>query len=550
MTGFVEFLIKNPLLLLFVTAALGYAVGRIKVKGASLGVAAVLFVGLFIGSFNPNLVLPEFAFTFGLAVFVYTIGLSSGAGFFASFKRGGLRDNLFILAMLLLATGLAFLIELIFALKPTVVAGVFAGSLTNTPALAGVLEAIRTSAAPEALEQMLAEPVVGYSVTYPIGVLGPIFAILLLSRLWKINYRDEAKKLQALRLVEQEIYNVTAEVAQAGAIGVPLRELMQRNKWEAVFGRINRGGDISLADGDTRLEQGDLVSVIGPPEQVDAIVAALGVPSARHLELDRTQYDFRRVFLSNPALVGRRLSDLDLPQKYDAIVTRIRRGDVDFIAGGDTVLELGDRVRVVANRERMKELGDLFGDSYKHLSEVDLLSFGLGLSFGLLLGMIPIPLPGGVTFSLGSAGGPLVVALILGALRRTGPVVWTIPYSANLTLRQLGLIMLLASVGLRSGYTFVSTFAASGGLTIFMAGAFISLTIAFVTLFVGYKILKRPFGMLTGMVASAFTQPAVLGFSLEQAKDESPNVGYALVYPVSMVGKILLAQLLLSLLSR
>jgi putative transport protein len=549
MAAIVDLLAENPLLLLFITAAIGYAVGRIKIKGASLGVAAVLFVGLFIGSFSPDLTLPEFAFTFGLAVFVYTIGLSTGAGFFASFRRGGLRDNLFTLVMLLFAAGLTAAIDVAFALKATVTAGIFAGSLTNTPALAGVLEAIRSSAPQAALEQMLAEPVVGYSVTYPVGVLGPIFAILLMSRLWKIDYRREANKLRSLRLVEQEIYNVTAEVTQPDATAAPLRELVQRNRWEAVFGRISRGGEIQLADGDTVLQRGDLVSVIGPPEQVDAIVAALGAPSTQQLELDRSRYDFRRIFVSNSALVGRRLGDLNLPQQYDAIVTRIRRGDVDFVAGGDTVLELGDRVRVVANRERMKEVSDLFGDSYKHLSEVDLLSFGLGMSLGLLLGMIPIPLPGGVTFTLGSAGGPLVVALILGALRRTGPVVWTIPYSANLTLRQIGLIMLLASVGLRSGYTFVSTFAEGGGLTIFLAGAIISLTTAFAALFVGYKLLKRPFGMLAGMVASLFTQPAVLGFSLEQARDESPNVGYALVYPVSMIGKIILAQLLLRLLS-
>jgi putative transport protein len=548
MAAIIDLLAANSLLLLFVTAALGYAVGRIKIKGAGLGVAAVLFVGLFIGSFSPDLKLPEFAFTFGLAVFVYTIGLSTGAGFFASFRRGGLRDNAFIVLMLLLAAAVTVLVDIVFALKPAVTAGIFAGSLTNTPALAGVLEAIRSSAPADTLEQMLAEPVVGYSVTYPVGVLAPIFAILLLSRLWKVDYKQEAAKLRSLRLVEQEIYNVTAQVTQPGATAAPLRELVQRNRWEAVFGRISRDGAIRLADGETVLQLGDLVSVIGPPEQVDAIVAALGAPSAEHLELDRTQYDFRRIFVSNPGLVGRRLSDLNLPQQYDAIVTRIRRGDVDFVAGGDTVLELGDRVRVVAKRDRMKEVSDLFGDSYKDLSEVDLLSFGLGMALGLLLGMVPIPL-GGVTFTLGSAGGPLVVALILGAIRRTGPVVWTIPYSANLTLRQIGLIMLLASVGLRSGYTFVSTFAEGGGLTIFVAGAIISVTTALITLFVGYKLLKRSFGMLAGMVASLFTQPAVLGFSLEQAKDESPNVGYALVYPVSMIGKIIIAQLLLRFLS-
>ncbi len=224
--------------------------------------------------------------------------------------------------------------------------------------------------------------------------------------------------------------------------------------------------------------------------------------------------------------------------------------DVDFLANANTVLELGDRVRVVAARGRMKEVSEFFGDSYKDLSEVDLLSFGLGMSLGLLLGLVPIPLPGGVTITLGSAGGPLLVALVLGALRRTGPIVWTMPYSANLTLRQLGLIMLLATVGLKSGYTFLSTFTQSGGVVIFLAGAIISTATPLLALFVGYKLLKIPFGMLTGMVASMHTQPAVLGFANEQSEDEAPNLGWSLVFPLATISKIILAQLLLSILSR
>lgn len=548
MAALIALLSKNPLLLLFITAAVGYAVGRIRIKGASLGVAAVLFVGLIIGSFSPDLKIPDFAFTFGLAVFVYTIGLSSGAGFFASFTRKGLRDNLFIATMLLLAMGLVYSAAIFFSLKSTIAGGIFAGSLTNTPALGGVLDIIRTRAPAEMVEALLNEPVVGYSVTYPMGVLGPIFAILIVSALLRINYRKEAEKLKAFNLVEQEIYNVTVRVTNQDVYGVSLRELRSRQQVPVVFGRLKRGDTITLADGDTRLQAGDLLSLVGPPEDVDRIVALLGKVDFTHLDFDRSKYDFRRMFVSHSDVVGRRIGELELPQKYDAIITRVRRGDVDFLASADTVLELGDRVRVVANRERMKEVGTLFGDSYKELSEIDLLSFGLGMCLGLLIGLIPIPLPGGVRISLGSAGGPLLVALVLGAVRRTGPIVWTIPYSANLTMRQVGLIMLLATVGLKSGYTFISTFAQSGGVTIMLVGASVSLVIPLLTLLIGYKLLRIPFGMLTGMVASLHTQPAVLGFATEQAGDESPNIGYSLVYPISMIGKIIMAQVLFSIL--
>lgn len=545
----ITLLAENPLLLLFITAAVGYAVGRIRVKGASMGVAAVLFVGLLIGSFHPDLQVPDFAFTFGLAVFVYTIGLSSGAGFLTSFTRKGVRDNLFVALILLLATGLVIAGAAAFALKPTVAAGLFAGSLTNTPALAGVLEMIRSHAPAGAVESLLSEPVVGYSVAYPMGVLGPILAIAAMRAVCRINYRREAERLQSLNLVQQDIDTVTARVTNPEVVGKSVRDLHRDGGVAVVMSRIQRGRTLLIAEGDARLEAGDLVTMVGPPANVERAAALLGDVDLTHPELDRATYDFRRMFVSRREVVGRRIRDLALPERYGAIITRVRRGDVDFTASGDTVLELGDRVRVVASRERMRDVAALFGDSYKVLSEIDLLSFGLGMSLGLLVGIIPIPLPGGVTFTLGSAGGPLLVGLVLGAVHRTGPLVWTIPYSANLTLRQIGLILFLAAVGLKSGYTFVSTFAGSGGVTILLVGAVISVVIPFLALVLGYRVLKIPYGALTGMVAALHTQPAVLGFAAEQARDESPNLGWAMVYPLAMIGKIVLAQAILTLLA-
>jgi putative transport protein len=545
----IELLAEHPILLLFVVAGLGYALGQIRVKGVRLGVAAVLFVGLGIGALDPRLTLPPIIFELGLVIFVYSIGISSGAGFFASLRGQGLRNNLFILLMLILAALLTAVAHHLLSLRATVSAGLFAGSFTNTPALASVLESIATAAPPALRDAMLTEPVVGYSVAYPMGVIGMILAVLLLQTIWKIDYVAEARALRSLHLVEQELYNRTILVTQAGATAVPLRDLRHQYSWDVVFGRIKRGDEISLATGDTRLQSGDLISIVGAPEDVDALIPAIGELTDEHLELDRSLYDYRRMFVSNPAIAGRSLAELRLPQRYGALVTRVRRGDIDLLAHGDLVLELGDRVRVLSRRKDLSELSHLFGDSYKDLSEVNLISLGVGLALGLLLGSVPIPLPGGITFKLGAAGGPLIVGLILGALRRTGPIVWTLPYSANLTLRQIGLIFLLAGIGLRSGYTFLTTFAASGGFALFLAGAVITVTIALLTLIIGYKLLHIPFALLVGMLSALQTQPAVLSFGQDQAGNDLPNVGYALVFPVATISKILFAQLLLTLLS-
>lgn len=545
----IQLLVEYPLLLLFIVSAIGYALGRLKIKGSNLGVAAVLFVGLAVGALDPRLALPEIVFELGLITFVYTIGLSSGAGFFASFRRKGLRDNLFVLAMLLFAAAVAAALHLLFQFKPTVTAGLYAGSLTNTPALAGLLDAIGSFAAPQAREALLAEPVVGYSVAYPMGVLGVILAVVITRRLWRVDYAAEVHALRHYHLAEQNLYNRTVCVTRPEVVGSSLRDLQHHHNWPVVFSRLKRGDDLRLVTGDTILQRDDLLIVIGAPGDVDAVLPQLGEPADERLVHDRSEYDHRRVFLSNPDIAGRRLGDLRLPQKHGAIVTRIRRGDIDLLAHADMMLELGDRLRVVARRENMPGISRLFGDSYRALSELNLLTFGIGLTLGLLVGLIPIPLPGGVTFRLGFAGGPLIVALVLGAIGRSGPLVWNLPYSANLTLRQMGLILLLAGIGVRSGHTFFTTFTDSGGAFLFISGAVITCTTALLTLTIGYKLLQIPFGLLVGMLAALHTQPAVLGFSLEQSGNELPNIGYALIFPIATIAKILIAQLLLTLLS-
>jgi putative transport protein len=451
-----------------------------------------------------------------------------------------------VAAVLLIAAAIVAVEAVAFNLKSTVAAGIYTGALTNTPALAQVLNYVTHSSLAQVSPSVATEPVVGYSVAYPLGVIGPILAILMMQRIWRIDYKRDAERVRDMFPIEQEIYNRTVRVMNPAAIGASLRNLSRQRGWRVVFGRVKHGDKVELAIDDRILHEGDLISVIGTPEDVDRVVNELGELATEQLDVDRSVYDFRRVFVSNPDLAGRKLADLDLPHRFGAIVTRVRRGDIELLAHGDLVLELGDRVRFVAPRDQMRAISQYFGDSYKKLSEIHLGTLGLGLALGLLIGMIPISLPGGIQFKLGEAGGPLIVALVLSALRRTGPIVWSLPYSANLTIRQLGLTVLLAGIGIRSGYTFLSTMTQAGGLTILLAGAVVSVITPLLVLWIGYRWLKLPFGVLTGVVSAVHTQPAVQAAALAQARNDLPNHGYALAFPMATITKILLAQIIVA----
>lgn len=545
-----KILIENPLLLLFMVAAVGYPLGRIKIRGSSLGVASVLFTGLAIGSLHPDLKLPEIVYVLGVALFVYTVGLANGPAFLASIKRQGLRHNLLVAGVLLFAAALTIGAQRFLHLKPALAAGMFAGSLTNTPSLAAILDIIKHTVPRDMMNRLLADPVVGYSITYPMGVIGTILSISFLQRLWNVDYAAEAKQLRGYGVATEPLKNTIIRVTRPEATGAGIEVLRRENGWDVIFGRIWHDDAVSLADPASCLALGDQIVAVGTEEELERVTGFLGEKGETGLDLDRSQFDYRRIFVSNPKLAGRKLRDLRLKENHGAIITRIRRGDNDILAAGDTILELGDRVRVITDRRRIEAVSSFFGDSYRAVSEVDILTFSLGLALGLFLGTLPIPLPGGSELRLGFAGGPLIIALVLGTLGRTGPLVWSLPYGANLTLRQIGLILFLAGVGTRAGYGFVTTFTQEGGLLLLGAGLVITCMTAVTMLWIGYRVLKIPMSLLTGMLAGLQTQSAVLGYALEQSRNELPTVGYASVYPVATITKILLAQMLLTMLMR
>lgn len=540
-----QLLSESSLLLLFLVLAVGAPLGKIKIAGVNLGIASILFTGLAFGALAPNIKLPAIVYEIGLVLFIYCIGVSSGEQFFGNLKKKGWKENVLTFGAIILVFLMVVLIGTLSSIKSSYLAGIFAGSLTNTPSLAASLEFIKASAPVALIESALAEPVVAYSVCYPMGVIGMILAIILFQKIFKTSLKANAQLTDAEKLT-----NATVVVSNDKVIGSTITELKTAYGLTVVFGRIKRGAISFLALDSMSLERGDLMTIVGKPPQIEKALSLLGTRSENNLEMDHQQLDVRRIFVSNLDLVGQSLKDLNLPHTMGIIITRIRRGDSDILPNAETTLQFGDRVRVLTGRNELAQASKFFGDSYAAQSEIDILTLGLGVAAGFFLGMIPITLPGGIILKLGIAGGPLIVALLLGSVNRIGKLVFVMPYSANNTIRQLGLVLFLAGVGTRSGYAFRETMTQSDqGINFFLIGAAITIAVGFLFLFVGHRFLRIPFPRLAGMLAGFQTQPAVLAFVNEQAKSEQPNIGYSSVFPIATLTKIIFVQILLTLLA-
>ena len=522
----------NPVLLLFVTAALGLAVGSVRVGGFSLGIAAVLFAGIAIGAIDHRLVLPDAFWVLGLALFVYVVGLMSGPGFLSALRRRGLAANGLVLGAVTAGALTAVAAHELFGLSAARATGAFAGGETNTPALAAAIEALKGR---RGFGTLAAEPIVGYSLAYPLGLVLPLLVVWLVLRRERNSGSAPVPSLVVQTVLVER---------PAGT----LEELRDRHDGSVSFGRMQHEQHLEAASAALAPAPGDLLSVVGPREQVDAVVAELGQPAPDEIELDRHDLDFRRIVVSSRDVAGRRIGELDLDTRFGASATRLRRGDLDLFADPDMLLELGDRIRIVAPPGRMKKIAAFFGDSYRALGEIDVFTFSIGIAAGLALGAISVPVGSG-HFSLGSAGGPLVVGLALGALGRTGPFVWQPPYTASLTLRQLGMVLFLAGIGLRAGPAFSSAVSQPSALLAVATGAAVTTTVLTVFMLGGTRVLHLPARTLVGVLAGMQTQPAVLAYASDEVEDERAlSLGYASVYPLAMIAKIALAQILIGIL--
>jgi len=552
MQSLISLLADNQILLLFIVIGCGYMLGNIRIFGFNLGVSAVLFSGLAIGAIDKRLAIHEYIYILGLVLFVYAIGLQSGPTFFASFNRKGVRANIFAISLLLLGALVAVMFWSLFGMSAMTVSGIFCGSLMNTPALAAAVETVNALSVgmPPAVRETLAnDPVIAYGLAYPFGVVGMLLWFYIFTRVLKIDFAAE-EQVRLKRTGSDTIMNRTFCVTNPGVIGKSIEEVMNLFPSPGfVLSRVKQEDDIVVSSPDIILNPGDLVTVVGTEESLRRAEDLFGEKAGKSLLMESAEIDYRRIIVSNHTAVGVPLHQLQLEKRFGATVTRIRRGDVDFIPDPDTTLELGDRIRVVSKNEKIIALTKYFGDSVKALSETDFLSISAGIVAGVLLGSIPVPLPNGTVFKLGYAGGPLIVALILGRLHRTGNITWTLPFNANLVLRQVGLVLFLAVIGTKAGYAFGETLK-TGGLTVIAAGAFMTTAVTVAGILIGYKYLKMSMACVMGIVSAVGTQPACLGYAVQVAQNEQPNVAYATVYPASLIAKIILAQVLISALWR
>jgi putative transport protein len=512
---------SQPILTAFLAIGLGYLVGQINIFGFSLGVGAVLFVGLAIGAFAPKAqIIGPIGLT-GLIMFLYGIGILYGRQFFEGMFGVGQKYNL--LALVACLTGLAVALALghIFGIKLGHTLGLYAGSMTSTASLQAALEVMKNK-----------DPSIGYSIAYPFGVIGPILCIYFMTRKVQPKFPAKAQRFHMGEISVGQTFSgkKIAELTDGALAGVQVT-------------MIRKSGRNVVPTPETVLSAGDAIMIVAESEEAIARTAALtGSLDPGSLASDRADLDYIRVFVGKPNVVGVPLSSLPMPAGYPTHLLHVRRYDADLVPSPDLMLEFGDRVGVLAPPSRKEEIRKHFGDTVKAAAEFSYVSLGMGMVMGVLLGLIPIPIPGVGVVTLGIGGGPLIVALVLGKLRRTGPMLWTMPLPANIVLRNFGLAMFLATVGVNAGQPFVRTVAESGFTMLFIGVAVLLTTVAIVLL-VGHYVMKIPYDDLVGVASGATGNPAILVYSTKMAPTERPDIGYAMIFPSMTLVKVLAAQI-------
>jgi len=518
---------QQPMMVLFFTIAVGYLVGEINIKGFSLGIGAVLFVALAMGWFAPKSVPNPMIGTLGLALFLYAVGVQYGRQFFIGLTSpSGRRANVMALIGVLLAGGLSLLFAKTTSITLGHAAGLFAGSGTSTPALQAAIEALRND-----------DPAVGYSVSYPFGVAGPILFLYLAF----LFLKPKTEAAGAAGLETREI-----KVSKAELFGKTLAEVTATLPPDVQISALRRADRNEAVSSSTVVAENDVLLAVGASKDIlEAVTLALGESAHGRLIKDRAHLDYLRVFVSRPAVVGRALGDLELPGQEDSVVVQLRRGDSDLLARPDLVLEFGDRVGLLANRADFSAMRKFFGDSIKGTAEFSYASLGLGMALGFLLGTIQIPVPGIGKITVGLAG-VLIVALILGRLRRTGGLNWTIPLSANLALRNLGLTLFLAQVGMSSGPKFAAT-VTQYGFEMMGMGLVVLAALILPIMILGLFVFRMPYDEVAGIVAGACGNPAILAYSNRLVPTDKPDIGYAMIFPSMTIVKILFVNVVANL---
>jgi putative transport protein len=513
----------QPILATFLAIGLGYLVGQINFGGGfSLGVGAVLFVGLAIGWFAPKAQITGPIGLTGLIMFLYGIGILYGRQFFQGMAgMAGIKSNLLALVAVVAGLLVALALGQAYGVKIGHTLGIFAGSMTSTATLQAALDVIGNK-----------DPSIGYSIAYPFGVIGPILCIYFMTRHVQPKF---PAKVQRFHMGE-----ITLGPSHAGQ---RLDEITESLPEGVQVTMVRKAGQNLVPSPDIVLASGDGMMIVGETQDSIAEAASqLGRLEPGQIVKDRSALDYIRVFVGKASMVGIPLAQLPLPAGFPAHVLHVRRYDADIIPTPDLMLEFGDRVGVLMPAERKEEIRRHFGDSVKATAEFSYVSLGLGMVLGVLIGLIPIPIPGVGTVTLGIGGGPLLVALFFGYLRRTGPMLWVMPLPANIVLRNFGLALFLASVGINAGQPFVRTVTESG-LSMLFIGAAVLLTTVVIVLLVGYYVLKIPYDDLVGIASGATGNPAILVYSTRMAPTERPDIGYAMIFPSMTIVKVIAVQI-------
>lgn len=540
--------VAHSVLILSLVIAFGIMLGKIKVAGISLGVTWILFVGIVFGHFNLNLNehLLHFLKEFGLILFVYSIGLQVGPGFFSAFKKGGLTLNVLAILVIAISVLITLILYFVTGIPITTMVGILSGAVTNTPGLGAAQQAnsdLRGIDAPEIA--------LGYAVAYPLGVIGAILALLALKYFLHVNTeREENEAEQGMgHLQELTVRPISVEIRNEAVDGKKIKEVKPLLNREFVISRIRSlegDGEVELVNADTVLHLKSQILFIANPKDAEAIIAFFGKKITLGWEQVDKKLISRRILITKPELNGKSLAQLKIRSNFGASITRVNRSGVDLVAAPNLQLQMGDRVTIVGSELAVSHAEKVLGNSLKRLNHPNLIPIFLGIALGCILGSLPFMFPGiPQPVKLGLAGGPLVVSILIS---RFGPQYKLITYttmSANLMIREIGISLFLACVGLGAGKGFVDTIIYQSGYVWIAYGAMITVVPLLIGGFIGRYVWKLNYYTLIGVLAGANTNPPALAYTTELTPSDAPAVGYATVYPLAMFLRVLTAQILI-----
>ena len=535
---------------LALVAVVGLWIGNVKIRGVGFGIGGVLFGGIIVGHFvdqagitlsSPML---HFIQEFGLILFVYTIGIQVGPGFFASLRVSGLKLNLFAILIVVLGGLVTAILHKLFSIPLPVVLGIFSGAVTNTPALGAGQQIMRDLGLPfDVVDQMG----MSYAMAYPFGICGILLTMWLVRLFFRINVEKEAQQFdESSGNGHAHLHTINVRVENPNLNNMAIQDVPMLNSDKIICSRLKRDELLMVPAPGTLIQHGDLLHLVGRPEDLHNAQLVIGKEVATSLSTRGTDLKVERVVVTNEKVLGKKIRDLHFKQRYDVVISRLNRAGVELVASSHASLQFGDILNLVGRPQAIDAVANELGNAQQKLQQVQMLPVFIGIGLGVLLGSIPLFIPGfPAALKLGLAGGPLIMALILGRIGSIGKLYWFMPPSANLALRELGIVLFLAVVGLKSGGDFVDTLLHGEGLSWIAYGIFITAIPLLTVGILARMLAKMNYLTLCGMLAGSMTDPPALAFANNlHATSGAAALSYATVYPLVMFLRIITPQLL------